>query len=86
MASRFIRVLVRVCVSIVVAGLRVFSVSGDGPVHRVVHGRTFTLDTTGETTAEVSLTMDIIRLACVALYDEVASCEGAVLDSLISDM
>ena len=35
---------------------------------------------------EVSLTMDIIRLACVAMYDEVASSEGAVLDSLVSDM
>ncbi len=59
----------------------------DGPVHRVANGRiAAALDAASQSTAEVAFTMDIVHLARIAMNDEVASCEGAVLDSLVSDM
>src|SRR5437660_10006206 len=59
----------------------------DGPVHRVPDCRiAAALDATRKRATEVSLTLDVVHLACIAVYDEVASGEGAVLYALISDM
>src|SRR5256885_17255744 len=59
----------------------------DCPVHRVVNGRiAATLVTARQSTVEESLTLDVVHLACIAVYDEVASGEGAVLYALIYDM
>jgi len=56
-------------------------------VHRVVNGRiAAALDAARQTPAEVAFTMDIVHLARIAMDDKVASGEGAVLDSLVSDM
>ena len=64
-----------------------FSVSRDGPVHRVANGRiAATLNTARQSTTEVSFTVDVVHLVCIAVYDEVASGEGAVSDSLVSDV
>src|SRR6266566_3900355 len=59
----------------------------DGPVHHIVNSRRATaLDAARKGTAEVSFAMDVAVLARIAMDDKVASCEGAVLDSLVSDM
>ena|SRR5438093_4634043 len=59
----------------------------DGPVHHVVNSRrATTLDAARKGTAEVSFTIDIVHLARIAMDDKVASCEGAVFDSLVSDV
>ncbi len=59
----------------------------DGPVHHVVNCRRATaLDAASLSAIEVSLTLDVVHLACIAVYDEVASGEGAVLYALVSDM
>src|SRR5207245_8662394 len=59
----------------------------DGPVHHVVNcRRASALDAASLSAVEVSLTLDVVHLACIAVYDEVASGEGAVLYALISDM
>src|SRR3989442_15278196 len=59
----------------------------DGPVHRVVNGRgAVALDGGSLSAIEVSFTLDVVHLACIAVYDEVASGEGAVLYALVSDM
>ena len=59
----------------------------DSPVHRVANGRTAaTLDTTSQSAVEVSFTLDVVHLVGIAVYDEVASGEGAVSDSLVSDV
>lgn len=79
--------LVCFCFFVFVAGFGVVSMGRDVRVHGVVNGRTATaLDASSQTATEVSLAMDIVHLACIAMYDEVASSEGAVLDSLVSDM
>ena len=63
------------------------SVGRDGPVHLVANGRTpAALNTASQSTFEVSFTMDVVRLAGVTMDNEVASSEGAVHDSLVSDM
>ena len=73
---------------VLVAGFSVVvSMRRDSPVHRVANGRTSaTLDTTSQSTMEMSLAMDVVHLIGITVYDEVASSEGAVLDSLVSDM
>src|SRR6266699_979792 len=59
----------------------------DGPVHRVVNCRRATkLPAASLSAIEVSLTLDVVHLACIAVYDEVASGESAVLYALVSDM
>ena len=59
----------------------------DGPVHRVPDCRiAAALDAARKSATEVSLTLDVVHLACIAVDDEVASSEGAVLYALISDM
>src|SRR5207302_8578939 len=59
----------------------------DGPVHRVPDCRiAAALDAARKSATEVSLTLDAVHLACIAVEDEVASGEGAVLYALISDM
>lgn len=63
------------------------SVGRDGPVHLVLDSRrTATLDTAPEAAFEVSLAVDVFHRGCVSVYDKVASGEGAVLNSLVSDM
>ena len=58
-----------------------------GPVHPVVNCRRATaLDAASQTSTEVSLTMDVVHLARITMYDEVASCEGAVLDTFVFDL
>src|SRR5438309_10686305 len=59
----------------------------DGLVHRVPDCRiAAALDATCKRPTAVSLTLDVVHLPCIAVDDEVASGEGAVLYALISDM
>ena len=59
----------------------------DGPVHHVVNCRRTTAFVAASLSAiEVSLTLDVVHLARIAMYDEVASGEGAVPDSFVSDV
>ena len=63
------------------------SMRRDGRVHRIWNGRTAAaFDTTSQGAFEVSLAMDVDHLTCIAVYDEVASREGAVPHSLVSDV
>ena len=59
----------------------------DSPVHHVVNCRRTTAFVAASLSAiEVSLTLDVVHLARIAVYDEVASGEGAVPDSFVSDV